>query len=167
MGTKNPIRTSALLALFGLFSLFAAWCAGFLYWEFTLTRAVRKLHHQIADLRPKEGEFPSERLEHLHEFDGAMSRGVPILISETERALAKQDKVTACILIHYLSMAVSYADAHGEWELQPSPHIKLRSSDESLEDLRAGHRTNLRWWEENRKKYPPSWMWWTGTRREQ
>ena len=165
MASKNPTRILIILGLAGLLTAITTWCVGFFYWHLTLSGAIRKLHSQITELRPKQGEFPSEDLQHLDQFDHAMSRAVPILLRETDRALSAHDKVTASILIHYLSMAVAHADYHGEFEMQASPHIKLRSSKESLEELRLGHRINREWWESNKGNYPPLWMWWRGRRK--
>ena len=165
MGTKHPTRTLIILGFTGLLLVSATWCAGFFYWQLTLSAAARNLHLQIEQLARQPGEFPYEELEHRPQFDYAMSRGVPILLQEIGRALSSKDKVTACILIHYLSTAVAHADYHGEFEMNPSPHIPLTSAQESLEDLRIAHRINCEWWEGNRRNYPPWWMWWSGSRR--
>ena len=165
MVVRGPAKAFLIVAVAAVAAAMVAWAAGFFYWEFTISRVMRQLRRDVDALRPPQGDFPHAKIGRLAEVKEARSRLAPFFLKESDRALAEGDQVMACILHNGFVFAIASADEEGDDTLRTPPEFAIVLANESLEDLDLAHRQHRDWWNNNRHKYSPWWMWWSGKRR--
>jgi hypothetical protein len=138
--------------------LVLTWSAGFLYWRLRMARAGTDLKRETEARLNVLNPPPSL-------FAPAGSRAIPYLLREMGEAIFLGDRKTSIVLYREAVSAAEAAEAQASGKNRRRTRFSLIPNNSSLDHLRRVLEETQGWWVREQADFPPSWMWWSGSRR--
>jgi hypothetical protein len=157
MRRQPNIPLAALWAGAALLLAAALWSTGFLYWQSRISRSIQQLREETRERLPADTELPSL-------LAPAGCRAIPPLLQEFRQAIERGDAVLGSVVYRELLDAKMAA-------IRNSDGLSFRASSLStgaaydLPYLKSILDYEEDLWGKLRHRYPPWWMWWSGSRR--